>query len=138
MATWSCPACGRQFGRRNQSHVCVPAGSVEDYFAARAREDRAIFEAVAAHLHELGTLTIDPVGVGILFKRSRTFAELRPRREGFSLSVLLSRTLVHPRITRTLVTSGRRRACFVHLRQATDVDPEVRAWLTEAYFDSPP
>jgi hypothetical protein len=47
---WKCPDCRRQFGRRNQSHECAPSGSVDEFFAARPREHRKIYEAITKHL----------------------------------------------------------------------------------------
>src|SRR5258708_28582714 len=45
-----------------------------------------------------------------LFKRQRTFAELRPKRDRVALSVLLSRPLQDARIVKTWVGPGLRRA----------------------------
>jgi len=90
---WTCAECGRQFGRRNQSHECTPAFSLDEYFAARPPREREIFEVIAAHLEDMGEVRVEAVQVGILFKRSRTFAELRPRRDRVVLSVLLSRRM---------------------------------------------
>jgi hypothetical protein len=135
--TWTCPECGRWFGRRNQSHECTPALTLDEYFAARPAYERDIFQAVLAHLEEVGEVRFEAVQVGILFKRSRTFAELRPRRDRVVLSVLLSRRMAHPRIAKTWHGSGQRSAYFVDLRDRSDVDEDVRDWLTEAYASSP-
>ena len=137
MPRWKCAACDREFGRSNQSHMCVPAISVDGYFAARPARDREIFDSVLATLDEIGDVHIEAVSVGVLIKRSRTFAELRPRRDGLGLSVLLSRALVHPRVTRTTRASGERRAYTIPLRGPADVDDLVRAWLAESWSDSP-
>jgi hypothetical protein len=131
---WSCPACGREFGGR-QSHVCAPALSVEAYFAARPAVERAIFEAVRQHLESLGPLIVEPVGVGILFKRRRTFVELRPRVRWVQLSVGLNRRLEHPRITRTVGTGSGRTYHGIRVTSPADIDEEVRGWLTESYDD---
>lgn len=96
-----------------------------------------MFEAVLAHLETVGPVHVEPVSVGILIKRVRTFAELRPRPDRVMLSVLLSRTVQHPRIAKRLRTSGRRVGHFVELRSPGDVDDDVRRWLTESYLDSP-
>jgi len=134
---WTCPECGRQFGRRNQSHECAPALSLDEYFATSHQRERPIFEAVVDHLESVGPLHVEAVQVGILFKRQRTFAELRPRRDRVVLSVLLSRPLQHARIVKTWPGSGQRMAYFVDLRTPDEVDEEVRDWLTEAYLSSP-
>ena len=137
VAGWTCPDCGRTFGNRNQSHGCIPAMSVEDYFAARPDFERPIFEEVLDHLEMVGELRVEAVEVGIFFKRLRTFAELRPMRGRVRLMVLLSRRLRHSRIVRKWEGSGSRAAYSVDLRVPEDVDDDVRDWLTEAYLASP-
>src|SRR5688572_30720742 len=137
MKGWVCPECGRRFGRTNQSHGCAPAMTVDAYFKDRSEADRKIHDAVARYLDGLGEITIDAVNVGILYKRVRTFAELRPKRGGMELGFLLSRAIEDDRITKTLKLSANRTAHFVQLAKARDVDRAVKAWLAEAYASSP-
>jgi hypothetical protein len=134
---WVCPACGRSFGRVNQAHGCAPGTSVEAFLATRRPQDRAIYEAIEGHLGGLGPHVVEAVGVGIMIKRHRTFAELRPKRDRLALAFLLSRVVDHPRVRRTLPLSANRTAHFVDLADADDVDDDVLAWLTEAYDSSP-
>jgi hypothetical protein len=117
--------------------MCAPAMSVDAWFAGRPEAYRRIYDAVIAHLETVGEVHVDAVDVGILIKRSRTFAELRPMRGRLALSLLLSRIVEHPRITRTVRTSTTRAAHRIDLRDAEDVDATVRAWLTESYISSP-
>ena len=133
-AVWTCDACGREFGKR-QSHVCAPALSVDAYFAARPPVERAIFERVRDHLTSLGPVIVEPVGVGILFKGKRTFAELRPKSKWVDLSIGLERRVVHDRITRTTRTNTARTYHGVRLRTPEELDDVVLGWLTESYLD---
>jgi hypothetical protein len=135
--SWLCPECKRQFGRRNQSHECAPAMSLEDYFSSGPAFERPIFEAVLEQLRDLDPLHVEAVSVGIFFKRARTFAELRPKRDRVVLSLWLSRRLDHPRIRRTVRGTGERAAYFIDLRAPADVDDQLGDWLTEAYLASP-
>jgi hypothetical protein len=137
MAAWTCPECKRDFGRRNQSHECAAGMSEAEYFATGPAFERPVYEAVAEHLQMVGPVKVEYVSVGIFFKRTRTFAELRPMRSRVRLSVLLSRRFKHPRIVKAYHGTGLRSAYFVDLHEAADVDDEVRDWLTEAYFTSP-
>ncbi|HEX6568262.1 MAG TPA: hypothetical protein VF015_03825, partial [Acidimicrobiales bacterium] len=50
MPAWTCPECRRRFGRRNQSHECAPAMTLDEYFSTGPERERPIFEAVMAHL----------------------------------------------------------------------------------------
>ena len=136
--TWTCDGCQRQFGRRNQAHGCAPAGTIDDYFAGRPASERAICTRVLEHLRKQGPLTVEAVTVGIMLKRARTFAELRRRRDHMELGLLLSRQVEHPRIKKRIPVSARRCAHMIALASPRDVDRDVRAWLTEAYLDSPP
>jgi hypothetical protein len=108
--------------------------SLAEYFSTGPPFERRIYDAVAAHLHSLGPVQVEYVSVGILFRRSRTFAELRPMRKKVRMSVLLLRRLQHPRIVKSAHGPGLRSGYFVDLSDAHDVDAEVRDWLTEAYF----
>jgi Domain of unknown function (DUF5655) len=132
---WACPSCGRQFGRRNQSHECEPAMSLDDYFATGPPRERPIFEAVRAHLESIGPVQIEPVAVGIFIKKEKSFVELRSKRNWVALSFPLTRVVEHSKIART-IRSGARTFHFVNLRGPEDVDDDVRAWLTESYLEA--
>ena len=132
--TWECPDCRRRFGRRGQSHECAPAMTLDDYFLTGPPRERPIFDAVIAHLETLGDVHVEPVSVGIFLKRSRGFAQLRPKVNWIELSFGLSRTITHPKITRVMRASDTRTYHCVRLREPSDVDADVQDWLTEAYL----
>jgi Domain of unknown function (DUF5655) len=137
VAGWTCAECGRSFGHRNQTHLCVPPLSEAEYFATSKPFERPLYDAVFGHLASVGPLNVEFVMVGIFFKRARNFAELRPMRKQMRLSVLLSRRLTTPRFVKTWHGSGQRSAYFIDLLSPADVDDELRDWLTEAYVASP-
>lgn len=138
MVSWTCPACERSFGRRNQSHLCAAVLGADEYFARQPPAFRAIYDAVLSRLAEAGPVVVDVVDVGVLIKRARTFAELRPRRDRFVLSLWLSHELDHPRVARVVRRRGSpRTAHFIDLHSAADVDDEIASWLAEAYDTSP-
>ena len=86
---WECPRCDRRFGQANRPHVCAPAMAIDAYFVDAEPGDREIYEAVAEALIDCGPVEIEAVSVGIFFKRSRTFVELRPRKRGMACSMIL-------------------------------------------------
>jgi Domain of unknown function (DUF5655) len=137
MALWLCPWCKRNFGRANQSHKCRPALTIDAYLAAQPAALHATYKAVLRQLAKLGPIDIDPVPVGIMVKRNRTFCELRPRRDAVELSFKLSEPLAHARIRKTIHSSTHRQAHFVDLRSPRDVDAQIIAWLTKSYSASP-
>jgi hypothetical protein len=67
---------------------------------------------------------------------NRPFAELRPMQRWVALSFSLSRVVEHPKITRRMKGSSRRTYHVARLYGPIDVDDDVRAWLTESYFEA--
>ncbi|MBM7784805.1 DUF5655 domain-containing protein [Tenggerimyces flavus] len=107
--------------------------SLEEYFSTGDERERAIFEAVYAHVRTLGPVQVEPVSVGIFIKRSGSYLELRPKTKWVALSFGLDRTVTDERIARKVVPGGTRWH-FVNLRGPEDVDDVVKGWLTEAYL----
>jgi hypothetical protein len=136
MARWVCPHCEREFERSNQSHVCVPAGTVDDSFAGHPPQRRAVYDAILDHLDSLGPVHEDATGVGVFLKRNRKLAEVRPRSRDVALWLCLPREVRHPRVTRVLPVAGRRVWHVIPLHAPDDVDDELRGWLTEAFIDA--
>lgn len=145
MALWTCPDCERRFGKRNQSHECAPAMTLEDYFSTGPERERPIFDAVWDHLSTLTSddgdggaggqrVHVEPVSVGIFFKGRRTFAQLRPMTKWVALSFNLDRKLQSKRLSRKVVAYNGRFHHVVNVVEAKDVDDEIRDWLTESFF----
>ena len=111
--------------------------TLEEYFATGPPWERPIFEAVLAHLDTLGPVHVEPVSVGIFLKRSQSFAQLRPMARWVALSMRLPRRVQSPRIARKVVAYGPSFHTVVNLRDAAEVDDDVRQWLTEAYLHAP-
>ena len=134
VSRWRCPDCSREFGRTRQQHDCAPGLTVEEYFATGPPHERPVFDAVHAHLARYEDLYVEPLAVGIFFKRRRTFAQLRPMRRWVQLSMLLPRKIDDPRISRKVVDLGRTYYHVLNIATPEQVDDVVRGWLDEAYL----
>ena len=111
--------------------------SIDEYFSTGPPHERPIFDAVVAHLGEVGPVHVEPVSVGIFFKRSQSFVQLRPMQHWVAMSFSLPRTVRHPRITRKVIEYRGRYHHVANLRTPTDFDAQLRDWVTEAYLNSP-
>jgi hypothetical protein len=133
VAVWTCPACKRTFGKTNQGHTCAPAMSVDEYFATGPAFERPIHDVVAEFVTGLGAdVRVEYVSVGVFFKRSTNFAELRPFTKWSKLMFKLPRNFDHPAITKKW--PGPSRTYYeLRLRMPADVTDDVRGWLAEAY-----
>jgi hypothetical protein len=111
----------------------LPGGTVDASFAGRPPLQRAIYDALVAHLSTLGPLHEDAVRVGVFLKAQRKLADVRPKQRWLSVALYLPRRVEDPRITRHLVVSPSRIVHGIKLHTLDDVDQQVLAWATEAY-----
>jgi len=107
---------------------------VDDTFAGRPPALRAVYDAILAHLRTLGPVHEDAVGVGVFLKRDRKLAEVRPRSGDVLLGLYLPRPVPDRRFSKVIGPSGPRVVHLLPLRDAADVDDQVRGWLTEAFL----
>ena len=110
--------------------------SLDDYLASGPPHERPVVEEVLAHVEGLGDVHVEPVSVGILLKRRRSFAELRPMVRWEALSMRLPASTASTRLTRRTPTAPDRMWATVRLPGRDDVDAQVRDWLTLAYLDA--
>jgi Domain of unknown function (DUF5655) len=111
----------------------VPGCTVDQSFHGRPAVQRAIYDAMIAHLRTLGPVHEDAVTVGVFLLHERKFAEVRPMARKLSLELFLPHRIEHPRFFRQQRISADRLWCTVRLASVDEVDDEVRAWLTVAY-----
>ena len=130
---WTCPACGRQFARARQGHVCAEAMPLDEYFATALPHERPVFEAVHAYLRTLGPIHVEPVGVGIFLKKRGSFVELRPKTTWVAMSFPMPRRVRHPRITRKPIETGLAIYHYANLGTPEDLDDDLRDLLAESY-----
>lgn len=136
MPGWTCPDCGRQFGRNRQSHECSPAMTLEEYFSTGPPHERPVFDAVMAHLATVGPVHVEPVSVGIFLKNPRKFAELRPMQRWVALSFPLGRRATHRTFVRKVTPYNGRYYHVANLAVPGDFDDRLRPLLTEAYEEA--
>ena len=104
---------------------------IEVWLAEQTEPQRRAAEAVLAVVRRHRGVIAEAVSVGILVKRERTIVELRPKKRWLDLSFVTPATIDSPRIARTLeIAAGH--VYFVHLVDDTDVDAELRRWLSTA------
>jgi hypothetical protein len=131
--TWACPSCHRSFGRAGQSHGCSPAMTIDEYFATGPSFERPIFEVVSAFVATLGPVTVEPLQVGIFFKRPSSWIQLRPRTKWVSLLFpSISSAVKHPAITTKPSSTGKPGSASwfdAKLRTPADFDEDLRSIL---------
>jgi hypothetical protein len=111
--------------------------SLEEYFSTGPVHERPVFDAVMAHIRQVGPVHVEPVSVGIFLKRSRTFAELRPMTKWVAVSFSLLHPARHRLITRKVAQYNGHYYHVANVASPSDIDEALLSLLTEAYLSSP-
>ena len=130
---WTCPACGRAFANRNQSHACGPLEGLDRHFARTDPAVRATFDCLLAAARAIGPVTVLPEKTRIALQVRMSFAALMPRQRWLDGHVVLARRRDSPRFRRIDTYSPRNVVHLFRLAGPDEVDDEVRSWLAEAY-----
>jgi hypothetical protein len=129
---WVCPACGARLVTRNLSHSCG-SWSLETLFAASTPHALELARDYVAMLHTLGDVQVIPQKTRLVAVARVRFAGLTPRKDGFLANVALHRWVSSPRIVRTEDYGPRWRFHHLWVRDAADLDDELRGWLQESH-----
>jgi uncharacterized protein DUF5655 len=130
---WACPQCQRTFANRNQSHSCGNVGALEAHFDRRPPAVRALFDAFAARVQEIGPVTVLPEKTRIAFHIRMSFAAVMIRNDALIGHLVLPRRVDDPRFHKVESFSPRNHAHHFRLRSADDIDDAFAAWIREAY-----
>jgi len=133
VARWICPRCEREFGKVNQSHVCVPGITVEELLSRHPGWVGEIYAAVLDRLRRVGPVHEDAVNVGVFLKSDRPIAQFRPRVRSVQLALFLPERIEDPRIARWMSTGAHRIVHIINLTGAEQVDDQLGRWLEESY-----
>jgi hypothetical protein len=130
---WCCPACGRLFANRNQTHTCVPPRPLEEHFAGRSPNVIETYRAFEAAARANGPLVVIPERTRIAFQVRMSFAAVTLRTRWIDAHVVLARRLESARFRRIVSFSTRNHVHEFRLEAPAEVDEEVALWLAEAY-----
>jgi hypothetical protein len=130
---WSCPACGRTFASRRQSHACAPLGDLERHFDGKSPLVRQTFDRVLEAVCAIGPVSVLPQKTRIAFHVRMSFAAFMPRSRWLDGHLVLARRIASPRFRRIDVYSPRNVVHAFRLTSPAEVDAEFTAWLAEAY-----
>jgi hypothetical protein len=128
---WRCPACGRTFANRHQTHTCAALGDLERHFAGADPAVRAAYDRVLAAVP--GPCEVLPEKTRIALHARMSFAALMPRRHWLDGHLVLARRLESPRFRRVETFSARNVLHAFRLTGPDDVDDAFAGWVAEAY-----
>lgn len=130
---WECPACGRTFANRSQTHTCARLGDLDRHFARSAPTVRAAFDCVLAVVDALGPVEVLAEKTRIALHARMSFAAFMPRRAWLAGHLVLARQITSPRFARIEVISPRNVVHQFRISAPQEVDDQFSAWLAEAY-----
>jgi Domain of unknown function (DUF5655) len=129
---WICPRCGARLVSRNLWHSCGTF-TLDDLFAKSEPAVLGLARTYVAMLQSLGDVQVIPQKTRLVCVARVRFAGLEPRQGGLLANFALHRWLDSPRIVKTADYGPRWRAHYVLVRDVSDLNDELRAWLQESH-----
>jgi hypothetical protein len=117
---------------RNLSHSCG-VFTLEGLFVRAAPGVLDLARRYVEMLYSLGDVQVLPQKTRLTCVARVRFAGFYPRRDGFLANFALHRWLDSPRIVKTADYGPRWRGHFALVREAADLDDELRSWLQESH-----
>jgi uncharacterized protein DUF5655 len=130
-ALWTCPACGRAFANRNQSHACG-RHALGAHFEGRSAKVRAIYDAFLAMLEGFGPVVVLPEKTRIAFQVCMSFAQLTVRRDWVLGHFVLARRADDPLFSRVETFSRRNHVHHFRIDAPEEVE-RLSHYAREAY-----
>jgi hypothetical protein len=107
--------------------------SVTHHFEKTMPEVRAAYEAILEAARSLGPVREDPKKTSIHLVRKTAFAGVATRREALILTLKSVKAIKSPRVHKAERASANRWHVEIRIRNAADVDRDLRAWLADSY-----
>ena len=131
---WVCPACGRSFANRQQTHACAQLGNVDTHFEGTDPQVRQTFDYIVEIVRETGPVLVLAEKTRIALQVRMSFAAFVPRKTWLNGHLVLARRIDSPRFSKVEVYSPRNVLHAFRLHSPDEVDAEFRQWLAEAYL----
>ena len=129
---WRCPACGRGFANRNQTHSCSNV-TLQSHFNGKSEKVRELFEELSALIKKSGPVKVLPEKTRIAFQVRMSFIAVQVRRDYLIGHFVFSRRIENPRFLRVETFSPRNHLHAFRIDSLSDLDDEFAAWIREAY-----
>ena len=120
-ARWTCPECGRGFGRANAGHTCSPTLDLDEWLAGAPDHERPVAEALISLVEGWDGVVVEPVQVGLFVKRRSTFVSARTRTRWVEVGVKLGREPDDPGPDLAVQWQGARAFCRWRCTTGEDV-----------------
>lgn len=129
---WTCETCGRTFNRKRQSHSCS-SRLLDDVFSGGKEKWRGLYmELLQRTKEQVGEFTEYCPSVGIMWKHTSTFAEVKFKRESIEIVFYSERLRPERNPDRWLQTSVNRTAHAIIVTDNSNFE-EIIDWITESY-----
>ncbi len=129
---WICPKCGARLVTKRLSHSCGRF-TLKALFAASAPSVLALARRYIALVQSLGDIQVLPQKTRLVFVARVRFASLVARKDHFVAAFALQRRLKSPKVVQLIDYGPRWQMHHLRIRETTDLDDELRAWLRESH-----
>jgi hypothetical protein len=129
---WTCPNCGRIFGKAKQPHSCHRV-SLKTHFKNKEKA-KELFDFFVKSVNEkVGKVKAISIPCCIHLFGRYDFVAILPKRDGLEIRFSLNRHLKNQRITQSVPMSLKNIKNCLKISSASEIDKEFIGWIRESY-----
>ncbi len=129
---WRCPACGRRFANRNQSHFCGNY-DLKSHFGRKPKEVARLYEMFVDRVRRCGPVIIMPEKTRIAFQVRMSFAAVRIQRSRIAGHLVLAERNDRPCFVQIDSISRRNHVHHFRIEKPADLDEQFCRFIRMAY-----
>ena len=130
---WTCPRCGRIFGKEKQPHTCRKV-DLEQHFRNKIKA-KDIFDFLVKQINEkIGKCQIISIPCCVHLYGKYDFLAALPKKDRLEIRFSLDKVLNSPRLKQSVPVSSKYFKNCIDLNTKEEVNSELIKWLNEAYF----
>ena len=129
---WQCPKCGKMLVAKNMWHSCR-LYDLEPLFAKCEPLVLQLYRKFEAMVLACGPVIIEPKRTSVAFMVRVRAIGCEPHKSYLRIAFAFAQPHQHPRFIKTTSYTGRFHAHWIEVRQLSDLDEQVQAWVQEAY-----
>jgi hypothetical protein len=133
---WTCPKCGRQFGRHGQFHSCRPF-PLALHFEGKPAGKSLYEQLTKAVKKNIGAFKIESLECCIHFVSTFTFTAVRVFKDKIRVDFSLNHKFRSRRINQFVQISAHRYLYVIDIMKEDDIDEELIEWIQEAHDKKP-
>lgn len=129
---WTCPACGRKFTRKNQSHSCEQY-DLDAFFIGKTENARKLFDTLLERVQPFGEVDLHVGKYHLTLRHLSTFSSIMVEKDHLTIVFISQEPIDEFPVHKNHPSGPNKYANVIKVEEVDEIDNQLIRWLQEAY-----